>query len=82
MAKSFTKYIIVGFASIGLLSYIVSSDAKVSTYNHAANADDYEMTTMVADAYRRREEELENLFQEFLQSALPKPSGDLSCWRI
>ena len=49
MAKSFTKYIIVGCASLGLLTYIVSSDAKVSTFNHAANADDYEMTTMVAD---------------------------------
>ncbi len=49
MAKSFTKYIIVGCASLGLLTYIVSSDAKVSTFNHAANADDYDMTTMVAD---------------------------------
>ena len=42
MAKSFTKYIVVACASIGLLSLIVNSDAKVSPFDHAKSADDYE----------------------------------------
>ncbi len=42
MTKSVAKYIFVGLVSIGLLSIIVSSDAKVSPYNHAKDLDDYD----------------------------------------
>lgn len=47
MTKSFAKYIVVGCASIGLLSLIVSSNAKVTALNHAASVDDYETTLAV-----------------------------------
>ncbi len=39
MAIAVTKYIGVGVLSVGLLSLIVSSDAKVSSYRHAAQID-------------------------------------------
>ena len=39
MTKSFAKYILVTGASLGMLSLIVSSDAKVSSFDHAAFAD-------------------------------------------
>ena len=39
MTKSFAKYILVAGASLGMLSLIVSSDAKVSSFDHAAFAD-------------------------------------------
>ncbi len=42
MTKSFTKYIVVGCASVGLLTMIVSSDAKVTKLNHAKTADAYD----------------------------------------
>lgn len=45
MSKSVTKYLVVGGLSVGLLSLIVGSDAKVSTYNHVSRAsltDNYE----------------------------------------
>ena len=35
MSKSFLKYFVVGGVSVGLLSLIVGSDAKVSAFNHA-----------------------------------------------
>ena len=47
MTKSIAKYIVVGFASVGLLSFIFSSNAKVSTINHALEVDDYETTIAV-----------------------------------
>lgn len=39
MTKTVTKYVVVGGLSIGLLSLIVGSDAKVSSFNHAASID-------------------------------------------
>ena len=47
MTKSVAKYIIVGFASLGLLTLIVSSDAKVNSFNHAATADENELEIAV-----------------------------------
>ncbi|MES2591375.1 MAG: cell surface protein SprA [Bacteroidota bacterium] len=41
MTKTLTKYIVVGGLSTGLLSLIVGSDAKVSSFNHAARVDAY-----------------------------------------
>lgn len=41
MTGSFAKYFVVGGVSLGLLSLIVGSDAKVSSYNHASDADPY-----------------------------------------
>ncbi len=38
MTKAYTKYIVVGGLSAGLLSLIVGSDAKVSSYKHAIRA--------------------------------------------
>jgi cell surface protein SprA len=42
LTKAVTKYIVVGGLSIGLLSLIVGSDAKVSSHNHAAIIDAYQ----------------------------------------
>ncbi len=39
MTKSVAKYIVVGGLSVGLLSLIVGSDAKVSSFNHVASID-------------------------------------------
>ncbi len=39
MANSFSKYLIVGGVSASLLSLIVSSNAKVSSYNHVAKVE-------------------------------------------
>lgn len=39
MANSFTKYLFVGGVSTALLSLIVGSNAKVSSYSHVAKAD-------------------------------------------
>ena len=39
MTKTITKYIGIGGLSIGLLSLIVGTDAKVSSFNHAAIID-------------------------------------------
>jgi hypothetical protein len=39
MSKGVAKYIVVGGLSVGLLSLIVSSNAKVSSFNHAAIID-------------------------------------------
>lgn len=41
MTGSFAKYFVVGGVSLGLLSLIVGSDAKVSSYNHVAATDPY-----------------------------------------
>jgi len=40
LTRSFAKYILVTGASFGMLSLIVSSDAKVSSYKHANAADE------------------------------------------
>ncbi len=47
MNKSVAKFIVVGLASIVLLTFIVSSNAKVSPYNHAENIDDYDPLVVV-----------------------------------
>ncbi len=47
MTKSIAKYIVAGLASFGLLTFIVSSDAKVSPYNHAENLDTYDPIVVV-----------------------------------
>ncbi len=41
MTKTVAKYIVVGGLSLGLLSLIVGSDAKVTSFNHAAIIDAY-----------------------------------------
>ena len=40
MAKPFAKYILVAGASLGMLSLIVSSDAKVSSFKHVSDAEE------------------------------------------
>jgi cell surface protein SprA len=48
LTKAFTKYIVVGGLSVGLLSLIVGSDAKVSAYKHAEKLI-YEFTSPLVD---------------------------------
>lgn len=47
LTKSFSKYIVFGGVSLGLLSMIVGSDAKRSSFNHAASADEKQLLVAI-----------------------------------
>ncbi len=57
MANTITKYIVVAGVSLSLLSLIVSSDAKVSTFNHAAIVEAKQKAFIAIDTPKTPKEE-------------------------